>query len=115
MTCSRLFTPNSTHMTPNSHMHIITGPNQGGKSTLLRQTAVIAILAQCGSFVPADKATMGVVDKVFSRVGARDDLWRDRSTFMLEMAEWVFGIPSRSLNSTPLRRRRNLGRELIMV
>lgn len=84
---ARPFTPNSTHMSPASHMHVITGPNQGGKSTLLRQTAVIAILAQAGSFVPADSAEIGIVDRVFSRVGARDDLFRDRSTFMLEMVE----------------------------
>ncbi|WWC97095.1 hypothetical protein V866_003973 [Kwoniella sp. B9012] len=84
---SRTFTPNDTHMNSSSHLHIITGPNQGGKSTLLRQTAVIAILAQSGSFVPAEKAIIGIVDKVFSRIGARDDLWRDRSTFMLEMVE----------------------------
>ena len=74
-------------MTPSSHLHIITGPNQGGKSTLLRQTAVIAILTQAGSFVPAERVRMGIVDRVFSRIGARDDLFRDRSTFMLEMVE----------------------------
>ena len=74
-------------MTSPSQLQVITGPNQGGKSTLLRQTAIIAILAQSGSFVPADHAEIGVVDKVFSRVGARDDLFRDRSTFMLEMVE----------------------------
>lgn len=79
-------------MTKGSHLHIITGPNQGGKSTLLRQTAVISILAQAGSFVPADHAEIGLVDKVFSRIGARDDLFRDRSTFMLEMVEWVLEI-----------------------
>jgi len=84
---ARVFTPNSTSMTPSSHLHVITGPNQGGKSTLLRQTAVIAILAQSGSYVPADSAKIGIVDRVFSRVGARDDLFRDRSTFMLEMVE----------------------------
>lgn len=84
---ARVFTPNSSSMTPTSHLHVITGPNQGGKSTLLRQTAVIAILAQSGSFVPADRARIGLVDRVFSRVGARDDLFRDRSTFMLEMVE----------------------------
>jgi DNA mismatch repair ATPase MutS len=59
----------------------------GGKSTFLRQTAIIAILAQSGSFVPADRCDIGIVDKIFSRVGARDDLYRDRSTFMLEMVE----------------------------
>ena len=58
-----------------------------GKSTLLRQTALITILAQIGSFVPADAATIGIVDKLFSRVGAKDDLFRDRSTFMVEMLE----------------------------
>lgn len=86
---SRIFTANSTSLSPDSHLHIITGPNQGGKSTLLRQTAIIAILAQSGCYVPADKVEMGVVDKVFSRIGARDDLYRDRSTFMLEMVEYV--------------------------
>lgn len=86
---ARLFVPNTTDITPENHLHIITGPNQGGKSTLLRQTAIIAILAQSGSFVPADEATIGVVDQMFSRIGARDDLFRDRSTFMLEMVEWV--------------------------
>lgn len=58
-----------------------------GKSTFLRQTALIAILAQVGSFVPADYARIGVVDKLFSRIGAKDDLYRDRSTFMVEMLE----------------------------
>ncbi len=58
-----------------------------GKSTLLRQTALIAILAQIGSYVPADSAEVGIVDRVFSRVGAKDDLFRDRSTFMVEMLE----------------------------
>lgn len=58
-----------------------------GKSTFLRQTALITILAQIGSFVPADAATIGIVDKLFSRVGAKDDLFRDRSTFMVEMLE----------------------------
>ena len=58
-----------------------------GKSTLLRQTALIAILAQIGSYVPAEFAEIGIVDRVFSRVGAKDDLFRDRSTFMVEMLE----------------------------
>ena len=58
-----------------------------GKSTLLRQTALMAILAQTGSFVPAESAELGIVDRVFSRVGAKDDLFRDRSTFMVEMLE----------------------------
>lgn len=58
-----------------------------GKSTFLRQVALISILAQTGSYVPADSAEIGLVDKVFSRVGAKDDLFRDRSTFMVEMLE----------------------------
>ncbi len=66
---------------------LLTGPNMGGKSTFLRQNALIAILAQMGSFVPAQKATIGVVDRLFSRVGAADDLARGRSTFMVEMVE----------------------------
>lgn len=83
----RQFVPNDVYMDNNSNMHIITGPNMAGKSTLLRQTALIAILAQVGSFVPADHAQIGIVDKLFSRIGARDDLFRDRSTFMVEMLE----------------------------
>ncbi|KZO99797.1 hypothetical protein CALVIDRAFT_548612 [Calocera viscosa TUFC12733] len=83
----RVFTPNSVKLWPESRLHVITGPNMAGKSTLLRQTALIAILAQTGSYVPADRAELGIVDKVFSRVGAKDDLFRDRSTFMVEMLE----------------------------
>ncbi|CCM02791.1 uncharacterized protein FIBRA_04902 [Fibroporia radiculosa] len=83
----RVFTPNTVKMDPDSRLHVITGPNMAGKSTFLRQTALIAILAQSGSFVPADGAEIGLVDRVFSRIGARDDLFRDRSTFMVEMLE----------------------------
>lgn len=85
----RPFIPNDVVISPAAPVHIITGPNMGGKSTVLRQAAILAILAQSGSFVPADRATLGVVDAVFSRVGARDDLYRDMSTFMLEMHECV--------------------------
>ncbi|KAI8995471.1 muts domain V-domain-containing protein [Trametes punicea] len=87
LTSGRAFTPNTVTFTPDSRLHIVTGPNMAGKSTLLRQTALIAILAQTGSFVPAEHAEIGVVDRVFSRVGAKDDLFRDRSTFMVEMLE----------------------------
>jgi DNA mismatch repair protein MutS len=66
---------------------LLTGPNMAGKSTWLRQNALIAILAQMGSFVPAERAEIGLVSQVFSRVGASDDLARGRSTFMVEMVE----------------------------
>ena len=68
-------------------MLIITGPNMGGKSTYMRQTALIAILAHIGSFVPADTATIGPIDRIFTRIGAADDLTGGRSTFMVEMTE----------------------------
>ncbi|KAG9013654.1 DNA mismatch repair ATPase msh1 [Tulasnella sp. 427] len=83
----RNFVPNSVYLHPQGRLHFISGPNMAGKSTLLRQTAVIVLLAQTGSFVPAESATIGIVDKVFARIGAKDDLFRDRSTFMVEMME----------------------------
>jgi DNA mismatch repair protein MutS len=73
--------------TDGGRIWLITGPNMAGKSTFLRQNALIAVLAQMGSFVPAKSATLGVVDRLFSRVGAADDLARGRSTFMVEMVE----------------------------
>jgi DNA mismatch repair protein MutS len=72
---------------PAGRIWLLTGPNMGGKSTFLRQNALIAVLAQMGSFVPAKRARIGVVDRLFSRVGAADDLARGRSTFMVEMVE----------------------------
>ncbi len=72
---------------PTRHICILTGPNMAGKSTFLRQNAIIALLAQMGGFVPAQSARIGVVDRIFSRVGAADDLARGRSTFMVEMVE----------------------------
>ena len=72
---------------PDARIWLVTGPNMAGKSTFLRQNALIAILAQMGSFVPAAEARIGVVDRLFSRVGAADDLARGRSTFMVEMVE----------------------------
>jgi DNA mismatch repair protein MutS len=73
-------------MTP-ARIWLVTGPNMAGKSTFLRQNALITVLAQMGSFVPARRAHLGIVDRLFSRVGAADDLARGRSTFMVEMVE----------------------------
>lgn len=83
----RLFTKNDLALGDMACMHLITGPNMGGKSTFLRQNALLAVLAQAGCFVPADAAHIGVVDRIFSRVGAKDDLFHSRSTFMVEMSE----------------------------
>jgi DNA mismatch repair protein MutS len=82
------FVPNSIYLNNSTdRLLIITGPNMGGKSTILRQTAIISILAQMGSFVPAEKAKLPLLDRVWTRVGASDDLARGRSTFMVEMTE----------------------------
>lgn len=82
------FVPNSVYLNNSTdRLLIITGPNMGGKSTVLRQTAIISILAQMGSFVPAEKARLPLLDRVWTRVGASDDLARGRSTFMVEMTE----------------------------
>ena len=81
------FVPNDCDLAEDRRIWLITGPNMAGKSTFLRQNALIAILAQMGAFVPADSAHIGVVDRLFSRVGAADDLARGRSTFMVEMVE----------------------------
>ena len=82
------FVPNDTHLDTNlNRLVILTGPNMAGKSTYLRQIAAIVILAQAGSFVPASEARIGLVDRIFTRVGAFDDLSRGQSTFMVEMTE----------------------------
>ena len=81
------FVPNDCDLDPARRLWLLTGPNMAGKSTFLRQNALIAILAQAGSFVPAEEARIGVIDRLFSRVGAADDLARGRSTFMVEMVE----------------------------
>lgn len=82
------FIPNNCNMAPEkSRLWILTGPNMAGKSTFLRQNAIISILAQSGNYVPADHAKIGIIDKLYSRVGASDDLARGRSTFMVEMVE----------------------------
>ncbi len=82
------FIPNDAHMDCNTNrLLIITGPNMAGKSTYLRQIALISLMAQIGSFVPAKSATLGIVDRIFTRIGAVDDLTRRQSTFMVEMIE----------------------------
>ena len=81
------FVANDCDLAPERRLWLVTGPNMAGKSTFLRQNALIAVLAQIGSYVPAEAAHIGVVDRLFSRVGAADDLARGRSTFMVEMVE----------------------------
>ena len=81
------FVPNDLRLDANRSMLIITGPNMGGKSTYMRQAALIALLAHIGSYVPADKAVLGPLDRIFTRIGAADDLAGGRSTFMVEMTE----------------------------
>jgi DNA mismatch repair protein MutS len=81
------FVPNDVHLDDERRLLIITGPNMGGKSTYMRQTALIALLASIGSFVPADQARIGPLDRIFTRIGASDDLASGRSTFMVEMTE----------------------------
>ncbi|PID76664.1 MAG: DNA mismatch repair protein MutS [Deltaproteobacteria bacterium] len=82
------FVPNDVHLDQEQNqLLVITGPNMAGKSTVLRQTALIVLMAQLGSFVPAESASIGIVDRIFTRVGAMDDLGRGQSTFMVEMSE----------------------------
>lgn len=82
------FIPNDTLLDGDENrMMIITGPNMAGKSTYIRQTALLTIMAQMGSFIPASSAHIGVADRIFTRVGASDDIARGQSTFMVEMVE----------------------------
>lgn len=82
-----LFVPNDVQFSKSERMMIITGPNMAGKSTIMRQVCLAIIMAQIGSFVPAKKAVLPIIDKLFSRVGARDDILAGQSTFMVEMSE----------------------------
>ena len=84
---SQRFTANDCCLSDRRRMLLITGPNMGGKSTFMRQTALIVLLAYCGSFVPAAAATLGPIDRIFTRIGASDDVAGGRSTFMVEMTE----------------------------
>ncbi|MDB5810972.1 MAG: mismatch repair protein MutS [Betaproteobacteria bacterium] len=84
------FIANDTRLEPVRQMLLVTGPNMGGKSTYMRQVALIALLAHCGSFVPARRAKIGALDQIFTRIGAADDLAGGRSTFMVEMTEAAY-------------------------
>ncbi len=81
------YVPNDSCLDLSSRVHIITGPNMSGKSTYIRQVALITLMAQIGSFVPADSATVGLVDRIFARIGAQDEIHAGQSTFMVEMVE----------------------------
>lgn len=96
---SEPFIANPLSLTPQRRMLIVTGPNMGGKSTYMRQAALIVLMAHIGSFVPADKATIGPVDRIFTRIGAADDLASGRSTFMVEMTETANILHNATANS----------------
>lgn len=88
ITSTETFVPNDTLLDDNeNHLIILTGPNMAGKSTYIRQTALLTIMAQVGSFIPAQEANIGIVDKIFTRIGAHDDITKGQSTFMVEMNE----------------------------
>ncbi|MDP2783056.1 MAG: DNA mismatch repair protein MutS [Sulfurimicrobium sp.] len=96
------FIPNDTRLSRARQMLLITGPNMGGKSTYMRQTALIVLLAHCGSFVPAASARIGPIDQIFTRIGASDDLAGGRSTFMVEMTETANILHNATENSLVL-------------
>jgi len=84
------FVPNDIHLTDDERILIITGPNMSGKSTYIRQVALLVLMAQIGSFVPADQADIGLVDRIFTRIGAQDEISAGQSTFMVEMVEAAY-------------------------
>jgi DNA mismatch repair protein MutS len=96
------FVPNDLSLDDQRRMLVITGPNMGGKSTYMRQTAVIVLLAHIGSHIPADKAIIGPIDRIFTRIGASDDLASGRSTFMVEMTETANILHHATANSLVL-------------
>jgi DNA mismatch repair protein MutS len=87
MLSSERFVPNDANFASEERIRIITGPNMSGKSTFLRQVALIVLMAQIGSFVPAESARIGLVDRIFTRIGAQDEIYAGQSTFMVEMVE----------------------------
>ncbi len=101
-TCENPFVPNDLETGPDCRMLIITGPNMGGKSTYMRQNALIVLLAHIGSFVPAVSAEIGPIDRIFTRIGASDDLAGGRSTFMVEMTETANILHNATPNSLVL-------------
>jgi len=96
------FIANDTKLNDTHRMQLITGPNMGGKSTYMRQTAIITLLAHTGCFVPAEQATIGDIDRIFTRIGASDDLASGRSTFMVEMTEMALILRNASEQSLVL-------------
>ncbi|MFT5118928.1 MAG: DNA mismatch repair protein MutS, partial [Kiritimatiellia bacterium] len=96
------FVPNDVSLSHERRMLIITGPNMGGKSTYMRQTALIVLLAHIGSYVPAKSATISIVDRIFTRIGSSDDLAGGRSTFMVEMTETANILQNASRHSLVL-------------
>jgi DNA mismatch repair protein MutS len=96
------FKPNDLQLDPARRMLVITGPNMGGKSTFMRQNALIVLLAHIGSFVPADRARIGPIDRILTRIGAGDDLARGQSTFMVEMSETSYILHHATENSLVL-------------
>ena len=96
------FIANDLMLSPQQSMLIVTGPNMGGKSTYMRQTALICLLAYVGSYVPATAACLGPIDRIFTRIGAADDLTSGRSTFMVEMTETAHILHNATANSLVL-------------
>ena len=99
---AKTFIANDTHLGPNQRMQLITGPNMGGKSTYMRQVALIVLLASMGSHVPANACTLGPIDAIHTRIGAADDLANAQSTFMLEMTEAAHILHNATANSLVL-------------
>ncbi len=93
------FMPNDTYFDENERIHILTGPNMSGKSTAIRQVALITLMAQIGSFVPAAEAHIGLVDRIFTRIGAQDEIHAAQSTFMVEMVEMALILSSATSRS----------------